>query len=87
MPEPTPTKPNTPQRELTLGERRVCVSSNPSGHNIVDVIKQDAANLIDLCAKLSGDTNSGDAKRCFAIAMTEIESAAMWAAKGATAPK
>ena len=70
----------------TIGEQRVRVSFNPSSNPIVDEIKKQAAALIDLCESLK-DTYDGkpnEKNRAFAVAQTEIESAAMWAVKGAT---
>jgi hypothetical protein len=74
---------NAPTRSPTLGERRVRVSFNPSGNSTVDEIKKLTAELIDTCKNLQG-SQSSERARCFALAMTDYESAAMWAVKGAT---
>ncbi len=77
---------STAERTPTVGESRVRVSFNPSSNPIVDEIKRKAADLIDLCESLKDPYNGqpNEKNRCFAVAQTEIESAAMWAVKGAT---
>jgi hypothetical protein len=69
--------------QLTEGEHRVDISSNPSQNPRVDEIKGRAAELIDLLAPVAADRDHPGA-RCAALAMTEIESAAMWAVKAVT---
>ena len=70
----------------TLGQSRVRVSFNPGQNEAVQSIKQKAAELIDLCESLKDAYNGSpnEKNRCLAVAQTEIESAAMWAVKGAT---
>jgi hypothetical protein len=70
-------------RPLTEGEYRVGISFNPSANPAVDQIKSAAAQLIDALAPIAADRGHPGA-RCAAIAMTEIESAAMWAVKAVT---
>lgn len=65
------------------GAYRVGTSFNPSASGLVDVIKGKAAELIDLLAPIAANRDHPGA-RCAAVAMTEIESAAMWAVKAAT---
>lgn len=69
---------------MTEGEYRVGKSFNPSGDSAVDNIKAKAAAFIDLLHPLA--TARGPGAREAAIAMTEIESAAMWAVKAVTKP-
>ena len=64
---------------MSLGERRVRLSFNPSARTEVDLIKQKTAELIDLCESLK----TRDA-RLAALAQTAYEEAAMWAVKAAT---
>jgi hypothetical protein len=71
----------TTQDELTLGEKRVRTKFNPSETDIVSVIKQKTAELIDVCEDLS---RAGHDKRLVALAQTEFENAGMWAVKAAT---
>lgn len=68
---------------MTEGEYRVGKSFNPSANADVDEIKAMAAAFIDKCNGIASDRNHPGA-RCAAIAMTEIESAAMWAVKAVT---
>lgn len=68
----------------TLGQYRVGTSFNPSAMSVVDAIKADAASLIDRINDLPAE--SGEVSRLKALAMTEVESAAMWAVKAATKP-
>jgi hypothetical protein len=70
---------------MSLGEDRVRTKFNPSADSLVDRIKQDTAKLIDLCNQNFGPTN--ETQRCWALAMTYYENAAMWAVKAATADK
>lgn len=78
------------QRAMTLGEKRVRASFNPSNNNLVDEIKAKSADLIDLCETMKGATGretiaNGEKRRCLALAQTHYEDAAMWAVKAATA--
>lgn len=68
---------------MTEGEYRVGVSFNPSNNATVDDIKRKVANLIDMLYPIATDrTHPGS--RCAAIALTELEGAAMWAVKAVT---
>lgn len=81
-----------PMKNLTLGERRVKVSFNPSKDEqaiYVNRIKQQAAELIDLINDAAAspqftDEDFGDWKRLKALAITAIEEGAMWGVKAAT---
>lgn len=75
------------QENPTLGEKRVRISFNPSQNATVDNIKRAAADFIDLCEAQKDvfDGKPNEKNRALAVAQTEIESAAMWAVKGATA--
>lgn len=82
-PEPNSGSP-TPQRPQTLGEYRMRMSFNPSGNQLVESLKRRAADFIDLCELAK--QNSGN-PLALTIAQTEMETAAMYAVKGATTPK
>jgi hypothetical protein len=69
---------------MTEGEYRVGINFNPSADSIVDKIKRQAADLIDLIETIPDDTE--DRPRLQALAQTHIEDAAMWAVKAATKP-
>lgn len=70
-------------RQLTEGEHRVGVSFNPSGHKDVTMIKGEIAAMIDFLNTIASNRDHPGA-RCASIAMTELESAAMWAVKAVT---
>lgn len=70
-------------RPPTEGEYRVGINFNPSGNQKVDEIKRRAAELIDILAPIAAEREHPGG-RCASIAMTEIESAAMWAVKAVT---
>lgn len=74
----------------TLGERRVRVSFVPASgsQSLVSQFKGECAGLIDTLESLRATAlANGDAEtaRHYSLAMTDIESAAMWAVKGMTA--
>jgi len=74
----------------TLGEKRVRVEFNPSKVGLVDMIKQQTAQLIDACEHARRTQKPGDPgeiNRLWSLAMTAYEEAAMWATKAATADK
>ena len=75
--------PNMNQVQQTKGESRVRVSFNPSDDTAVSVIKQKTAELINEVDALSHSTHP-EFLRLKALAMTDFESAAMWAVKAAT---
>lgn len=68
---------------LTEGQHRVGVSFNPSNNPAVDHIKRSVATLIDVLNGIASNRDHPGA-RCASIAMTELESAAMWAVKAVT---
>lgn len=68
--------------EHTLGQKRVRSAFNPSTENVVDVIKEKTAELIDICNEM----REKDPRLC-ALAQTTYEEAAMWAVKCATAAR
>ena len=72
--------------KLTEGQYRVGVNFNPNNNPLVDEIKVRAAELIDMLAPIA-EARTHPGSRCAAIAMTEIESAAMWAVKAITKPE
>jgi hypothetical protein len=73
------------QMSITIGEYRVGISFNPSANPDVDAIKRAAAGFIDLCAKIRAEKPDDDEiNRLWALAMTHMEDAAMWAVKATT---
>ena len=70
--------------EQTLGQKRVKAEFNPAKNDVVDQIKNNAAELIDLIETLRGDGHaiiSGEKARVIALAQTETETACMYAVK------
>jgi hypothetical protein len=69
---------------MSLGEDRVRLKFNPSDLSLVAQIKQKTAELIDLCNAQNDLHDDAEKGRCFSLAMTHYEDAAMWAVKAAT---
>ena len=70
--------------ELTFGEKAVGLTFNPSGDPVVHDIKTISASFIDLMHVLRESTQDPERKRMCAIAITEAQTAQMWAVKAAT---
>jgi hypothetical protein len=73
---------NESQKPETLGEKRCHISFNPSADDKIGTFKRKMADAIDYCNNELLLTEDGEAKRCFSIAMTELETAQMYAVKG-----
>lgn len=71
------------ERQMTEGEHRVGISFNPSNNAQVDSVKRRVAELIDDMQAIASNRDHPGA-RCASLAMTELESAAMWAVKAIT---
>lgn len=76
-------------RELTYGEKAVGLTFNPSGDERVIKLKKAAADFIDLCQEVRTDsanlgTEGGEVARMASVAITEAQTAQMWAVKAAT---
>jgi hypothetical protein len=69
-------------KALTLGEKRCHIDFNPSSDDKIGTFKRMMANAIDYCNDELQNTEDGEAKRCFSIAMTELETAQMYGVKG-----
>lgn len=72
------------ERELSYGEKAVGISFNPSGDPEVQYIKDTYAQMIDILDEKRKSTESWEAKRLLSIAITEAQSAQMWAVKAFT---
>lgn len=70
--------------ELSYGEKAVGLSFNPSGDPGVADIKKHYADIIDKLNVMRDEFVDGEAKRLFSIAITEAQSAQMWAVKAIT---
>lgn len=76
---------NQNSRPMTEGEYRVGISFNPSSNPKVDDFKKRIAVLIDDLNDYAVHRDKPGAREA-SIAMTELESAAMWAVKAVTKP-
>ncbi|WP_273827454.1 hypothetical protein [Providencia rettgeri] len=68
----------------TLGQKLVGVSFNPSGNIIVDAVKQNAADTIDLIQDGMKKATSEEALMIHNEAIRRIMDAQMWAVKAIT---
>lgn len=73
----------TTERELTFGEKAVGLTFNPSGDEGVNHIKKAYADVIDFCND-ARNGKSGEKARLFSVAITEAQTAQMWAVKAIT---
>lgn len=74
----------TTTRELTYGEKAVGLTFNPGGHAQVNEIKKDFALVIDHINFIRENSSDAEVKRMCSIAITEAQTAQMWAVKAAT---
>jgi hypothetical protein len=72
------------QRPMTFGEKAVGLTFNPSNDPTVQVIKSMCADLIDEIHELRTNQPNAEIARMASIAITEIQTAQMWAVKAAT---
>lgn len=70
--------------ELTYGQKAVGLTFNPSGDALVQAVKQGYANIIDDLANLREQTSDPEKKCLCSIAITEAQTAQMWAVKAIT---
>lgn len=70
--------------ELTYGGKAVGLPFNPSNLTQVDEVKQFYAAAIDRMNDLRNESNSNEQKRLCSIAITEAQTAQMWAVKALT---
>jgi len=70
-------------REFTYGERAVGLTFNPGNNPKVDEVKKLYAKIIDLLDGLR-DPNAGETGRLASVAITQAQTAQMWAVKAIT---
>lgn len=70
--------------EQTFGQKAVGLSFNPSNDDKVGQIKQKFADLIDDMNDLRNTTLSNEVRRLCSVAITEAQTAQMWAVKAIT---
>jgi len=73
-----------PERELTFGEKAVGLTFNPGGNAEVNTIKAAFAAIIDQLNDLRTQAGPGDKGRMYSEAITDAQSAQMWAVKAIT---
>lgn len=71
-------------RQLTFGERAVGLTFNPSGDPAVQECKEGFARVIDQMDALRNGSTSDEVNRMASIAITEAQTAQMWAVKAIT---
>lgn len=68
----------------TYGQKAVGLSFNPSGDDAVAACKQEFATVVDRMHELRNTAQSSEVKRMASIAITEAQTAQMWAVKALT---
>jgi hypothetical protein len=71
-------------REQTFGEQAVGLTFNPSNDDAVASCKAEFAKVIDRMNDLRNTSNNTEVKRMCSIAITEAQTAQMWAVKAIT---
>ena len=76
-------------KNKTLGEKRVRTDFGSTKSSLVDVLKEKAAELINIINRSSeneewDEETRGEWKRLKSLAMTSVEEALMWAVKAET---
>jgi hypothetical protein len=72
------------ERELSFGEKAVGLTFNPSGNEAVQAIKEQFATVIDTLNDQREEAMDGEVKRMLSVAITEAQTAQMWAVKAVT---
>ena len=72
------------ERPLTFGEKAVGLTFNPSGDPAVNACKAEFAVIIDRMHDLRCKTRDPEVIRMAGIAITEAQTAQMWAVKALT---
>lgn len=73
-----------PTRQLSFGERAVGLTFNPSQSHEVDKCKKEFAHVIDRMNYLREQSEDPEVKRMCSVAITEAQTAQMWAVKAIT---
>lgn len=72
------------ERLYSFGEKACGVSFNPSNNPHVDTIKQKFADIVDYINMARESSNDPEVKRMASVAITEAQTAQMWAVKAVT---
>ena len=75
---------DTPVQDQTYGQKAVGTSFNPSQNPEVAAAKSFYAAIIDQMANLRNTSASPEQKRLASVAITEAQTAQMWAVKAIT---
>lgn len=75
---------NSTFSEMTYGEKAVGLTFNPGGNQKVDEVKKLYAQIIDICNDLRTEAGQGEKGRLSSVAITEAQTAQMWAVKAIT---
>jgi hypothetical protein len=70
--------------QQTFGQKAVGLSFNPSNDDAVAQCKREFAAVIDRMNDLRNDSDNAEVKRMASIAITEAQTAQMWAVKAIT---
>jgi len=70
--------------EKSFGESAVGLSFNPGGNDQVTAIKTQYAQAIDFLYSLRKSSTDPEVQRMYSIAITETQTAQMWAVKAIT---
>ena len=70
--------------KLTFGQKAVGLTFNPSGDPTVQKLKELYAEIIDICAEGRAQAGPSEAGRLYSVAITEAQTAQMWAVKAVT---
>lgn len=68
----------------SFGEKAVGLTFNPSGDKFVEAFKKTIARFIDDCDNKRQESDNPEVKRMYSVAITEAQTAQMWAVKAAT---
>jgi hypothetical protein len=74
----------TTEREMTYGEKAVGLTFNPGNDDAVAKCKAEFAAVIDRMHNLRNDSDNAEVRRMASIAITEAQTAQMWAVKAIT---
>lgn len=72
------------EQQLTYGQKAVGLSFNPGGSEVVNTIKKAYADIIDQHNSARENATDPEVKRLYSVAITEAQTAQMWAVKAAT---
>lgn len=76
--------PSEAVQSLSYGEKAVGLNFNPSNDLNVQTVKEAYASIINILNASRSETESAEEKRLYSIAITEAQTAQMWAVKAIT---